>query len=245
MIVCVDGTGVYNEQQYQKDMSNSFCRQIMEQKGCGKAAYFEGPGGAGLTTRGIGNAAWKAIRDFYQDNPGIYRTSPLYLAGYSRGGACVLQIAKWLYEDEFPLMVKGLFLFDPVNRDLNLNMDGLGTPPNVKNVYVIFRDKSIEEVSYPMDPDRYARKWMGTCKWEPQDRRATKVGLAEKITGASHGAVGGAAWLEREADRYGEAMAAAAMNRAFQAEGLNVTLQARTFPMLSFPGRQKFTIKLK
>ena len=234
MIVCVDGTGVYDEQQYQKDMANSFCSQILAQKGCGNAAYFEGPGGLGLTTRGKGNAALSAILDFYRD-PRIARYSPLFLAGYSRGGACVLQIAKWLNESDFPIKVKGLFLFDPVNRDVNLNMDGKGTPPNVKTVYVILRDKTIEQVDFPRDPDRYARKWMGTCTWAPQDLSATKIGLCETIGGASHGAVGGCAWLERERDRFGEGLAAMAMNKAFRAEDLHVTLHAKTFPMLNIP----------
>ncbi len=234
MIVCIDGTGVYNAQQYQKDMSNSFCTQIMEQKGFGKAAYFEGPGGLGLTTRGIGNTAVKAILDFYKDGR-VARHSPLFLAGYSRGGACVLQIAKWLYESNFELKIKGLFLFDPVNRDLNLNMDGLGTPPNVKTVYIMLRDKTIEHVDFPNDPDRYARKWMGTCYWTPQNSQATRIGMCETIRDASHGAMGGCAWPDRLHDRLGELGAATAMNKAFRAEQLNVTLESRSFPPIVLP----------
>ncbi|MCC6244873.1 MAG: hypothetical protein IT353_18645 [Gemmatimonadaceae bacterium] len=234
MIICVDGTGVYDGAQYKKDMENSFCNQICAAKGFGKAFYFEGPGGLGLTTRGTGNRALNLIKEYYQ-NPVIIRESPLYLAGYSRGAACVLQVAKWLQEDYPAMRVKGLFLFDPVNRDLNLNMDGLGTPSNVKTVYIILRDPGVEWVDFPNDPDRYGRRWMGTCAWTPQDKAATKVGLHEVIQHASHGAAGGCAWRERPMDRIGEGSAAFAMNKALKAEQLHVALEAKTFPPMDLP----------
>ena len=224
-------------------MANSFCNQILAQKGPGNCAYFEGPGGLGFTTRGTGNKAYGAILEFYKD-PRIALHSPLYLAGYSRGGACVLQIAKWLHESNFPISVKGLFLIDPVNRDLNLNMDGRGTPPNVNTVYVMLRDKTIEHVDFPNDPDRYARKWMGTCYWTPQNSSATKVGMNEIIRGASLGAMGGCAWDERPLDQMAEMAAAYTLNKAFKAEQLNVTLAGKTFPPLQLPkAKLKVTFK--
>lgn len=244
MIICVDGTGSYSDSQYERDMANSFCKQICEQKGLGNSVYFEGPGGFGLSTRGKANKALEVILDTYQD-PRTLRHNPLYLAGYSRGGACVLQIAKWLVDESPGIKIKGLILFDPVNRDLNLNVDGLGAPHNVKTVYAMFRDKSIEHVDYPGDPDRYARKWMGTCAWYPQYPTMTAIGLKDTIRGASHGAMGGCAWLEREADRFGEAFAADAMNKALKAEQLGFELRARTFPPIKLPFPAIKTIKLK
>lgn len=240
MFICIDGTGPYGPETYAEMMKNSFCKQITNQLGRGKSIYIEGPGGAGLTTVRKSNMAYRMVHNYYDTLIGTQKHEPLYLAGYSRGGAAVLQLAKFLNEDESPLIIKGMFLFDPVNRDVNMNTDGLGTPQNVRNLYVIYRDTTIEHVNtwgVPLvgnfDRDIYARKWMGRCFVDPQDSRNTKWQMKTVIFGASHGALGGSPWLQRAADKKATADAATEMNKAFRMEELGITLEEKSFPKVN------------
>ena len=191
-------------QEYQMSMARSFCCQIDSQMG-DDCQYIEGPGGLGITTHAKGNRAFNYCVGFVESRAS--HGKPLYLAGYSRGGACVIQVAKWLNDLEAPIMVRALFLFDPVARDLSLNANGI--PPNVQNVYVLFRDQTIEEVNVPWKPnygygtgpdkDIYARKWMGNCDVTPNDPSRTHL-ESTTIPQASHGAAGGVPWTDRAAD---------------------------------------------
>ncbi len=222
MFYIIDGTGPYSQEEYDLAMARSFCWQIEVKLRSYPAVYVPGPGNAGGTTRLKAHDGVKAIIDSRKRG----NTKRLYLAGYSRGGATVIQMAKFL-KHQTREVIQAMFLFDPVDRDVFL--DGSGIPTNVRNVYVIYRDQTIEEVDTPWKPnwgfgerpdyDIYARKWMGNCKIVAKDTRATNV-RETIITGASHGAVGGSPWTDRAADEAATDSAAAKMNTFLQMEGL-------------------------
>jgi hypothetical protein len=229
MMAIVDGTGPYGEQDYQLTMARSFCYQLST--GVKNARYWEGPGSLGITTRSKGNQAYDWIGEYIKEN----NKEPVFLAGYSRGGATVIQVAKWLRQPTAAqprINVEAMFLFDPVARDLALDADGI--PDNVKHCYVVFRDQNCEVKNvawkpnwgYGQDPDMdiYARKWMGNCQVAPDNRFATHV-APKRIRNASHGAVGGVPWTDRPADEAATKEAASWMNQWLRRHGLNMMLR--------------------
>lgn len=156
-LIVVDGTGVYNGVQYAHLFRGSFCKQV-HQKGKDahvKVSYFQGPGAAGISTgTTIGGDAWQQLEKAHRLN----RSEKIYLMGYSRGGACAIQLAKWANDRRdhsggevrggewrdlpgvrAPIEIEAMFLLDPVDRDLSLTGDGI--PSNVKRCYVLTRDK--------------------------------------------------------------------------------------------------------
>ncbi len=236
MIVCIDGTGPYDAQEYEMSMARSFCYQLAMQTRAQNSMYIEGPGGAGGTTYFKASSGYDRIHDFYDGSPRRTKANPLFLAGYSRGGACAIQLAKWLNADKSPLEVQAMFLFDPVCRDLAL--DAQGIPGNVRNVYVLYRDQTIETVNLPWNPDWgygdspdrdiYARKWMGNCDCTREEPMRTGI-TPTVIKGASHGAAGGLPWTSRPADEPAVKAAAAWMTGNIQGEGLGVNLRDMYF----------------
>ena len=67
------------------------------------------------------------------------RETRIFLAGYSRGGAAVTEVAHYLRD--MALDVEAMFLFDPVKREGGLPNAGT-IPRNVKNCYKILRTLS-------------------------------------------------------------------------------------------------------
>jgi hypothetical protein len=207
MFIIVDGTGPLNQQDYDMAMARSFCWQLSTQLIRYPAEYISGPASAGLTTYDKAWDAYHKIKKYLYTFP---TPRKIYLAGYSRGGACVIYLASLLKEDERHIEVEAMFLFDPVNFDANLPDPGITS--NVKNAYIVFRDQTIEEVNTAWKPnygygvmydkDIYARKWMGNSKCSPIEPSKTNVEL-KIIKNSSHGAVGGVPWVERSADKQG------------------------------------------
>ncbi len=214
-------------------MARSFCYQLS--LNVPNAYYWEGPGNLGVSTRSKANQAFKWIHDSMKVNP----REPVYLAGYSRGGATVIQLAKFLCEttaQQPRIIVRAMFLFDPVDRDPALSGDGI--PENVRNCYVIFRDRHCEVKNVSWKPnwgygesgdlDVYARKWMGNCVVKPDDAGKTNV-ETKVIEQASHGAVGGVPWTERARDEQATKDAATTMNQWLRKEGFEVKLRDMWF----------------
>jgi dienelactone hydrolase len=241
MFYIIDGTGPYNQELYDLAMARSFCWQLEVKFRGYPAVYIPGPGNAGGTTYAKARDGADAIQNYRKRN-NYSNSKPIYLAGYSRGGATVIQLAKFLNQQIPKNEVKAMFLFDPVDRDVFL--DGQGIPNNVRNVYVVYRDQSIEDVNTPWKPnwgygerpdkDIYARKWMGNCSVVPDDPNATKVRYSV-IKNASHGAAGGSPWNNRAADEAATEAAATDMNKFLQMEGLPPILR----DMSAFKGMRK------
>lgn len=237
MFYIVDGTGPGDETDYDLAMARSFCWQLEVEFRHYPAKYVRGPDWKGGTTYTTARTGADEIQEFRKTFGGGTQGSvrPIYLAGYSRGAATVIQMAKFLNQQIPKNEVKAMFLFDPVDRDVAI--DGQGIPPNVKNVYVIFRDQSIEEVNLPWKPnyfygelpdrDIYARKWMGNCDVNALDKSRTNVTPPAIIKNASHGAVGGSPWTNRRADEAATIAAASKMNEYLSMEGLPGILKCK------------------
>ena len=237
MFYIVDGTGPYSQEEYDLAMARSFCWQLEVAFRKYPAKYVAGPGGMGGSTYSMARSGADEIQEFRKTFGGGRKGSvrPLYLAGYSRGAATVIQMAKFLDQQIPKNEVQAMFLFDPVDRDVAI--DGQGIPPNVKNVYVIYRDQAIEEVNLPWKPnygygqlpdkDIYARKWMGNCSVNPIDPNKTNVATA-LIKNASHGAAGGSPWTNRRADEAATIAAANKMNEFLMKEGLEGVLKCKS-----------------
>src|SRR5258708_15533689 len=148
MMIIVDGTGAYKEREYEVEMKDSFCQQLSKRLGIVASNYYTGPGLWGYWTADTAKNACELVQS-WRKAPVPAREKTISLAGYSRGGAAVIQIAKWLNNaawlaaDKFPpdpIPIKAMFLFDPVDRDVSL--DGDRIPSNVATCYVAFRDQT-------------------------------------------------------------------------------------------------------
>lgn len=243
MFAIIDGTGAYNDQEYNMNMARSFCWQL--NTGIPGSRYYRGPGADGLNCDQIANKVTIDVRTANEPQN--------YLAGYSRGGAIAIQVAKLLNEaptvtfGRYPKkahLVHGLFLFDPVGYTHTIDFNTI--PPNVRRCYVILRDRSIKKQDFFLpkwetldwrdfligciakDEDRYAREWMGNCKTNAENPQTTLVEHGP-IQDCSHGAAGGVPWVERPADKKATEDAAAWMNAALRKHGFKVELKQRWF----------------
>ena len=156
MLFIVDGTGPYDYEQYDRDFSKSFCSQMFKQK-TAFAKYYPGPGTLGISTHVTANICTRDVVKTFTES----RKTKIYLAGYSRGGAAVMQVAKWCAgyttttvtsapanysgmlatQTATPIPIEAMFLLDPVTKDFSVN--GIGVPSNVKKCYVMYRDQTI------------------------------------------------------------------------------------------------------
>jgi hypothetical protein len=249
MMSIIDGTGPYSPEQYRGDFTNSFCHQTSLRLQ-DPEHYYPGPGYAGVTTGIKACKALLEIREYHQVNP----AEDLFLMGYSRGGAAVIQIAKWCNSDKLQIPIKAMFLLDPVCKDLSVDSDGI--PSNVEKCYVLYRDLNILEYNAPLDekdyedwkdkvavgfsntftdgdPDRYRRKWMENCKvcHEPTNH-TTWINAGRStgtVPGGSHGAVGGVPWVERSVEKGATQEAANRINSWFRYETIPAKIQDLTF----------------
>ncbi len=233
-IFIFDGTGPYSDEQYGQDFCNSYCSQIARRKPSSlEAQYYPGPGTIGCTTYFIACKGFDDVVAYHRSNP----REKIFLLGYSRGGVVAMDIAKWCkteykeykilnmptkehpmqypgaIETVVPIPIQGLFLLDPVDKDPT--MDGNGVESNVKNCYVMYRDKTIIEYDPPinpsdwdsyldqglvvgagrLDPDRYARKFMYNAIVTPvKGNNVTKYsyGFADGSKGVRTGTIFGA-----------------------------------------------------
>ncbi|WP_420336454.1 hypothetical protein [Roseibium sp.] len=159
-MVLIDGTGPYDEQQYARDFENSFLHQIHKKLGNSKSVYFEGPGTLGITTRSRANKGYDSLVARRSQN----RKCRLFIAGYSRGGAAAMELAKICAYGKMDedgqqsvhevIPIEALFLLDPVSKDVFCL--GGGVPNNVRTSYVMYRDKTIWEYSPVLKTEDFA-----------------------------------------------------------------------------------------
>ena len=159
-MVLIDGTGPYDGEQYHRDFEFSFLHQIAKSLGHTRSAYFEGPGTLGLTTLSKANAALQALHTRREQN----RSCKLFIAGYSRGGAAAMELAKMAaYYSPDPddygiptetIPIEAIFLLDPVSKDFLCS--GGGITSNVKKTYVMYRDQNIWNYSPKLRTEDFA-----------------------------------------------------------------------------------------
>jgi pimeloyl-ACP methyl ester carboxylesterase len=220
IMIVVDGTGPMFNATYDQAMKNSFCSQIARALGS-QASYYRGPHSFTVATV---LRVWGGVANVIAS-----RETRIFLAGYSRGGAAVTEVAHYLRD--MALDVEAMFLFDPVKREGGLPNAGT-IPRNVKNCYKILRtlsgskgivDSVLKWDSQVWDVDPYQRRWMGNTA---NILESSMTHLEQAVVNGSHGAAGGAPWYEHEPDRIATDTAAKWMTAMMQRHGLGVTLRS-------------------
>ncbi len=183
----VDGTSIETDEDYEKTFLNSHVHNLYRTWSHGPAEYRRGPNA--LDTRADISTEHQArvIKDFVVSQWGPYRRGPVYgkavfLAGYSRGAASVIEVCKWLKDYSIP--VECLVLFDPVDRSLGVGGIFNNTPitDNVKNVIHVIRDPRAE-----------SRESFKNCGTKREDWNKTKGRPPVPFLG-THAAIGGTLW---------------------------------------------------
>lgn len=182
----IDGTGIADNDKYHREFENSHVRNLYKDWNYrGYALYERGPALAGFETGYLAKKIYQGIiRRMVNWSPEM-RAKAVFLAGYSRGGAAVIEVAKWLKADGIP--VESLILFDPVDRAIhNGVLRGMlrNTPivDTVKNV--IYAKRS---------PRSKSRESFGNCGLRAENLEKTNFIPPMEFKG-THGALGGVPW---------------------------------------------------
>ena len=183
----IDGTSPeWNDRAYKGIFENSFVRILRNGWTYGPRHYERGPTvldekPANWTFR----SAWRTYQHVESNwKPG---ESAVFLAGYSRGGAAVIEVAKWLKSRYIP--VECLILYDPVDRTPQLGTPWQNTPivDTVKTVIYAKRSKAA-----------MSRESFGNCGLTMWNGRSTRDAFPDSFREflATHGGVGGVPWKE-------------------------------------------------
>ena len=209
MIIAIDGTGPESPSDYAKEMGGSFCSQIGR---AASAIYFRGPTLIGSETSAIANLAADAVIAARSKAS----TSPVMLAGYSRGGCAAIIAARRLRDRG--VEVHSLFLFDAVDMqtsDMHLsqiisdNVRMVAHARSARNLR-FWASNPVKSRFYFYNTGRYLA---GSGSYE----RKSFVG--------SHGALGGVPWPDIKEDTGCVLAVAEWMNKQFESRGLAVTLK--------------------
>jgi nucleoid-associated protein YgaU len=126
----------------------------------------------------------RLARDFVVDNWKSGLAKAVFLAGYSRGAAAVIEVAKWLKEEE-NIPVECLILFDAVDRSTTIGGIVFNTPivDTVKQVIYPQRDiwRTLSRISFQ------------NCGFTKQNPATP---FLHKKFFATHGGLGGTPWTE-------------------------------------------------
>jgi hypothetical protein len=171
ILLGIDGTGGIGKTTYPADMHNSFVSYIIRHTSAKMKQYIRGPGFDGIDMASIVASGYA----FVHLNLIAHKDAPVFLTGYSRGGAGVIGIAQRL--EGVGVKVAAMMLFDAVDRAIGI--DTAEIPRNVERVVYARRD-----------PDSASRGSFGNCgtHWRAQ----TKCDM--QYFRGTHGALGGVPW---------------------------------------------------
>ena len=181
----VDGTGVWNSDKYDETFEHSFVRTLWRSWSLGPRNYERGPVTSDMKPADFTYyLAWRTYRHVLSNWQADGETA-VFLAGYSRGGAAVIETAKWLKAKNVP--VECLILFDAVDRTNHVGWPWKDTPIVDTVRKVIYAKRS---------PAANSREvTMGNCGLRMWDGRPTPY--TEFF--ATHGGLGGVPWPEPKA----------------------------------------------
>lgn len=179
MIFGVDGTGDFTDKSYKDGMKGSFVSQV-----CGLTGDAWQPHALDLSR---GRVYWRgpdATSLFGAPKPAVVakwaemyhrKGEKVFLTGYSRGAAIVIDAAIELSTKKIP--VEAMFLFDAVNRLSRLDAEIV--PGNVRRCYHAVRH-----------PNSGSRNSFGNCGL----KAANSDGFKLKVFESTHGGLGGTPW---------------------------------------------------
>jgi hypothetical protein len=169
----VDGSGSADNEIYAKEMANSFIKRICRQANV-EAFYHRGAN----ALDDPGDGVWTPVeaREVVKQHLRA-PNARIFLTGYSRGAAAVIDVAIQL--KALNIIIEAMFLFDAVSRSARLL--GCAIPNNVLNCYHVFRN-----------PASNSRKSFGSCGhiFEPG------VHFMPKLFMTTHGGMGANPWGE-------------------------------------------------
>jgi LysM repeat protein len=224
VMAIIDGTGDSDDDQYSKDMQNSFCKQLERGIEPKRRHYWRGPSTSGSQVADEAEAAYRYLSDAKKANP----DTRLMLAGYSRGGSAAIMAAELLQlRDNFN--VDALFLFDAVAR--HTFKGGEIIPSNVLfsahvhrqlTAYLLLKyegtisDAQVKGVTVSGSMSNPMRPFFGNTGLQ---YRGSGTHHTHSVVG-SHGAMGGVGWSFITEDKTGQADVAAWMNGQLQSQGV-------------------------
>lgn len=179
----IDGTGPYSDSTYKEMFSFSHVNRLSQlpqwDRTLGPPFYSRGPSVDGLETRGYARSAYADVKRRLDRSSAQGIAASVYLAGYSRGGAAMIDVAQWLHNDG--VTVECLILYDPVDRATDTGAWFGETPVIAKHCLQLRRH-----------PSAKSRESFGNC-----GGNMTQVNHVtfKFIMNTTHGGVGGAYWL--------------------------------------------------
>ena len=179
IFIGVDGTGPASNTEYTDAFSKSFVKRLSEHSRFQRKIYLRGPTWDGIATGSLARAAAFAAKTLRDIKTGA-ATPRLFLCGYSRGGAAVIQAAHFLKADGIP--VHALILFDAVARTVTYEKTWI--PSNVAYSRHAQRRK-----------DTDSRTSFGNCGTQKEtgpNSKGANAKAQEFFT--THGGMGGTPW---------------------------------------------------
>jgi len=179
----IDGTGPDSDATYEKAFAQSHVRKLWAQWHTPCRKYDRGPTMLGTESETLAARGTLWVHEQYTRQIALARKGDLaasarprvFLSGYSRGGAAVVEAAHTLSRLKIP--VHCMLLFDAVDRSFLENTDVV--PANVTIAYHAMRD-----------PAAGSREMFGSCA----TRHARKSAMVRQHFFCTHGGVGGCPW---------------------------------------------------
>lgn len=180
----IDGTGSDNDKQYQKDLANSCINQLYRNEVVpfNDTFYHRGPTLLGTETKEYAGKAFNWVLSKWYTG----QAKAVFLGGYSRGAAAMIEVAYWLKPLGVP--VECLILFDAVDRS---------TPGIGGGVGGVFSDRAIadnvKQVIHPMRNIVTTRSRVSFQRCGDTQENA-QMPHAREYFFATHGGAGGTPW---------------------------------------------------
>lgn len=149
MLACVDGSGPGDKKEYARTMARSFVKEIVDSspEPGAKKCYLQGPNALSMKVEfgWMVRVTYSQVSVLASDVVAFVRANwhpgeRVFLAGYSRGGAAVIEAARRLKSQLPKLRIDAMFLFDAVERDLATFAGTI--PSNVAHAYHAVNDRS-------------------------------------------------------------------------------------------------------
>lgn len=141
MIICVDGSGPSGDADYHHTFAHSFVRQIASHSTQAVSKWYRGPDMVGENQVPPADLVQVVLAHFdARSADTMAPLEPVFLAGYSRGAATVVDVASRLEREG--IEVQAMFLFDAVDRSAHLGDTALVR--NTRHVYHARRNPEAE-----------------------------------------------------------------------------------------------------
>lgn len=184
MFFGIDGTGDANHEKYKNDMVGSCINQLANNEVVpfDKTFYHRGPSLPGTETRSYA----KLVESWILEEWSTGKVKAIFLGGYSRGAAAVIEIAYWLKAKDIP--VECLILFDAVDRSLPGPGGGVGGI--IKNRAI---SSNVKQVIHPMrnQATTFSRLTFGRCGSTQEN---PLMPHAREYFHTTHAGAGGVPW---------------------------------------------------